>query len=34
LNVAVSPPAALEFVRRLALAALTGDGEMHLKKGH
>lgn len=31
LNVAVSPAAALEFVRRLALAALTGNGDMHLK---
>lgn len=31
LNVAVSPTAALEFVRRLALAAITGDGDMHLK---
>ena len=31
LNVAVSSGAALEFVRRLALAALTGNGDMHLK---
>ncbi|KAA0683689.1 type II toxin-antitoxin system HipA family toxin [Neorhizobium sp. P12A] len=31
LNVAVSSDAALEFVRRLALAALTGNGDMHLK---
>lgn len=31
LNVAVSPIAALEFVRRLALAAITGNGDMHLK---
>ncbi|MEI9422017.1 HipA domain-containing protein [Mesorhizobium sp. Cs1299R1N1] len=31
LNEAVSPEAALEFVRRLALAALTGNGDMHLK---
>lgn len=31
LGVAVSPAAALEFVRRLALAALTGNGDMHLK---
>ncbi|MDX8437564.1 HipA domain-containing protein [Mesorhizobium abyssinicae] len=31
LNEAVSPHAALEFVRRLALAALTGNGDMHLK---
>ncbi|MBW6425879.1 type II toxin-antitoxin system HipA family toxin [Rhizobium sp. XQZ8] len=31
LNVAVSPTAALEFVRRLALAAITGNGDMHLK---
>ncbi len=31
LNVAVSSAAALEFVRRLALAALTGNGDMHLK---
>lgn len=31
LNVAVSPDAALEFVRRLALAAITGNGDMHLK---
>ncbi|WP_345932489.1 HipA domain-containing protein [Tistrella bauzanensis] len=28
---AVSPAAALEFVRRLALAAVTGNGDMHLK---
>lgn len=31
LNVAVSLGAALEFVRRLALAAVTGNGDMHLK---
>lgn len=31
LNVAVSSAAALEFVRRLALATLTGNGDMHLK---
>ncbi|WP_409192048.1 type II toxin-antitoxin system HipA family toxin [Bradyrhizobium sp. RDM4] len=31
LNVAVSTGAALEFVRRLALAALVGNGDMHLK---
>ncbi|TIV73015.1 MAG: type II toxin-antitoxin system HipA family toxin [Mesorhizobium sp.] len=31
LNEAVSPEAALEFVRRLAFAALTGNGDMHLK---
>ncbi|UCI16744.1 HipA domain-containing protein [Mesorhizobium sp. B2-1-8] len=31
LNEAVSPSAALEFVRRLTLAALTGNGDMHLK---
>ncbi len=31
LNAAVSLAAALEFVRRLALAALTGNGDMHLK---
>ncbi|CDZ29051.1 HipA domain-containing protein [Neorhizobium galegae] len=31
LNVAVSSAAALEFVRRLALAAITGNGDMHLK---
>ena len=31
LGVAVSSAAALEFVRRLALAALTGNGDMHLK---
>lgn len=31
LNVAVSSTAALEFVRRLALAATTGNGDMHLK---
>ena len=31
LNVAVSSDAALEFVRRLALAAITGNGDMHLK---
>lgn len=29
----MSPPAALEFVRRLALAALTGNGDMHPKNG-
>ncbi|MBP8081239.1 MAG: HipA domain-containing protein, partial [Arenimonas sp.] len=28
---AVTLPAALEFVRRLALAAITGNGDMHLK---
>lgn len=28
---AVSPSAALEFVRRLALAVMTGNGDMHLK---
>lgn len=28
---AVSPAAALEFVRRLALAVITGNGDMHLK---
>lgn len=28
---AVSPKAALEFVRRLALSAITGNGDMHLK---
>ena len=27
----MSSEAALEFVRRLALAALTGNGDMHLK---
>jgi len=31
LNVAISSDAALEFVRRLALAAITGNGDMHLK---
>jgi serine/threonine-protein kinase HipA len=31
LNVAASPTAALEFVRRLALAVITGNGDMHLK---
>lgn len=31
LATAVSPKAALEFVRRLALAAITGNGDMHLK---
>lgn len=31
LREAVSPAAAVEFVRRLALAALTGNGDMHLK---
>jgi serine/threonine-protein kinase HipA len=31
LSVAVSLDAALEFVRRLALAAITGNGDMHLK---
>ncbi|MDO5897169.1 type II toxin-antitoxin system HipA family toxin [Agrobacterium sp. Azo12] len=31
LNVAISSTAALEFVRRLALAAITGNGDMHLK---
>ena len=31
LNIAVSSTAALEFVRRLALAAITGNGDMHLK---
>lgn len=31
LNVAVSSAAALEFVRRLALAAVTGNGDMHLE---
>ncbi|TPW28237.1 type II toxin-antitoxin system HipA family toxin [Martelella alba] len=31
LSMAVSPDAALEFVRRLALMALTGNGDMHLK---
>lgn len=30
-GVAVSSAAALEFVRRLALAVLTGNGDMHLK---
>lgn len=31
LNTAVSTAAALEFVRRLALAVMTGNGDMHLK---
>ncbi|TDQ33620.1 serine/threonine-protein kinase HipA [Phyllobacterium brassicacearum] len=31
LGVAVSPTAALEFVRRLALTVITGNGDMHLK---
>lgn len=31
LSAAVSPSAALEFVRRLALAVITGNGDMHLK---
>jgi serine/threonine-protein kinase HipA len=31
LHVAVSSDAALKFVRRLALAAITGNGDMHLK---
>lgn len=31
LTIAVSPAAALEFVRRLALAVITGNGDMHLK---
>lgn len=31
LSAAVSPAAALEFVRRLALMAITGNGDMHLK---
>jgi serine/threonine-protein kinase HipA len=31
LGIAVSTAAALEFVRRLALAAVTGNGDMHLK---
>ncbi len=31
LTAAISPAAALEFVRRLALAAVTGNGDMHLK---
>lgn len=31
LGVAISPPAALEFVRRLVLAVITGNGDMHLK---
>lgn len=31
LNTAVSPAAALEFVRRLALSVVTGNGDMHLK---
>ena len=31
LTAAVSPAAALEFVRRLALAVVTGNGDMHLK---
>jgi serine/threonine-protein kinase HipA len=31
LGVAVSPAAALEFARRLALTAITGNGDMHVK---
>ncbi len=31
LNAAVSPTIALEFVRRLALTVITGNGDMHLK---
>lgn len=31
LGVAVSPAAALEFVRRLALTVITGNGDMHVK---
>ncbi|WP_421440806.1 HipA domain-containing protein, partial [Agrobacterium tumefaciens] len=31
IGVAVSSASALEFVRRLALAVLTGNGDMHLK---
>ncbi|MHC1550717.1 type II toxin-antitoxin system HipA family toxin [Phyllobacterium sp. K27] len=31
LGIAVSSAAAIEFVRRLALAAITGNGDMHLK---
>lgn len=31
LGVAVSPTAALDFVRRLALSVITGNGDMHLK---
>ncbi|MGX5733805.1 type II toxin-antitoxin system HipA family toxin [Bosea thiooxidans] len=31
LSAAVAPAAALEFVRRLALLAITGNGDMHLK---
>lgn len=31
LSMAISPAVALEFVRRLALAAITGNGDMHLK---
>ncbi len=31
MSAAVSPTAALEFVRRLALMAVTGNGDMHLK---
>lgn len=31
LSAAVTPTAALEFVRRLALAVVTGNGDMHLK---
>src|SRR6202034_756927 len=31
LNTAISTQATLEFVRRLALAVLTGNGDMHLK---
>ncbi|MDQ0323618.1 serine/threonine protein kinase HipA of HipAB toxin-antitoxin module [Pararhizobium capsulatum DSM 1112] len=33
LGAAVSSKAALEFVRRLALSAITGNGDMHLKTG-
>jgi serine/threonine-protein kinase HipA len=31
INTAISPHAALEFVRRLAMAVVTGNGDMHLK---
>lgn len=31
LSIAISPAAALEFVRRLALTVITGNGDMHLK---
>lgn len=31
LGIAISSSAALEFVRRLAMAAITGNGDMHLK---